>query len=322
MDYHDYTSEYYYFPYDYNDDECRNCTTAEADGHDHHNPLLTLEKSLLVLSLLVGVPANIAIIYRVTKPELRCITSTYILHRAVADLLFFIGDFFKVLGNFIGGWVFGDFMCRVMSGFLQVPVFASAMFLALMNVDLFIVLVRGKTQHKAKRQQVMRGGAAIVWTITFVVAIPVYIYSFLNADTRSCWVIPLMITIQQLSFLEMAIFIFCYVCPLCLCWSCYARYSKAPPTSLTSECCETIVRNKKMMLVLNSTFTVCQSVYWLSRSFPVPFHHSISSLVVFIILHYCLELSLVVSAVSTFYYKTVKKVQPAEPPIALPLVSS
>lgn len=324
MEDHDYNSEDYSYPifdynYNYHYDDCENCTLPEVNIFED-NPPFILELSLLVLSLLVGVPANIGVIYRVLKVDVRSITSTYILHRAVADLMFFIGNFFKVTGFFMAGWPFGDVMCKLVSALLQVPVFASAMFLALMNLDLFLVLKLDETQSKRKRQQVMRGGAASVWIITFVVAIPVYLYSYLHAERhRICWVIPLMTSIQRFTYLEIAILVFCCVCPLCICWITYIRYSKA---FLSSESILGVIqRNKKLMLVLNLIFTVCQNLYWLSRSYQLPFSNSMGAVVMFVILHYCLELSLVLSAAYTFYSKSVKRAEPEEHPVAMALMS-
>ncbi|KAK3864148.1 hypothetical protein Pcinc_030136 [Petrolisthes cinctipes] len=312
-------SDHYDYHYDYG---CLNCTFSEHEYGLADNPLLILEIVLLILGVVVGVPGNIGVFYMVkSKPELRSITTTYILHRAVADSLFFNGDMIKLVNYFMGHWKFGNIVCKIYAALLQVPVFASAMFLVLMNVDLYLMLVRVKNQNnKAKRQQMMRVGAAGVWTITLVSAILVFIYSGLGYPNETCWVLPVMITAQQLSVLEISILLLCYALPLAVSWGFYAQYVKTPSTPLSLEGSEASGRDKKLMLVLNVTFTACQSLYWLTRSL-VPFHFNLGTLVMFVVLHCCLELSLALSVVFTLYYKMLKRGQPENPHIALPLMS-
>ncbi|KAK4325363.1 hypothetical protein Pmani_004077 [Petrolisthes manimaculis] len=313
-------SDHYDYHYDYG---CLNCTFPTHEYSLANDPLLIQEIVLLILGVVVGVPGNIGVFYMVkSKPELRSITTTYILHRAVADSLFFNGDMIKLINYFMRHWKFGEIICKIYAALLQVPVFASTMFLVLMNVDLYLRLVQVKNQNnKAKRQQIMQVGAAGVWTITLVSAILVSIYSGLDDNFETCWVLPVMVTAQQLSVLEISIMLLCYALPLALSWGFYAQYVKASSTPLSSEDSEASGKDKKLMLVLNVTFTVCQSLYWLSRSFLVPFHINMGTLVMFVILHYCLELSLVLSVVFTLYYKMLRRGQPENPHIALPLMS-
>lgn len=82
----------------------------------------------------------------------RTISSTdiYLLHLAVADLLFAVTLPFWAV-DAISGWVFGDAMCKIISMLQEVNFYSAILLLACISIDRYLAIVYSAQTHKQKR---------------------------------------------------------------------------------------------------------------------------------------------------------------------------
>lgn len=108
-----------------------------------------------------------------TMKKSRTSTDIYLMHLAIADFLFCLTlPFYAAYGHF--GWVFGDFLCKLLSGFQEVSVYSGVFLLACISVDRYFAIVRA-TRRLSSRHMLVKVICGIVWLVAGVLSLPVAI---------------------------------------------------------------------------------------------------------------------------------------------------
>lgn len=102
-------------------------------------------------------------------------TDIYLAHLALADLLFGFTMLFWAL-DIHYGWLFGNGMCKFLSGLREASEYSSVFLLACISVDRHIAIVKA-TQAKLPRRLVVKVACAMVWLVAVMLAIPTVIQS-------------------------------------------------------------------------------------------------------------------------------------------------
>ncbi|XP_015460316.1 somatostatin receptor type 5 isoform X2 [Astyanax mexicanus] len=147
--------------------------------------MLTAIISLTVF--IVGLVGNTLAIYVVLRyAKMKTVTNIYILNLAVADELYILGLPFLTTQNVLSYWPFGSFLCRVLMTADSLNQFTSIFCLTVMSIDRYLAVVHPIRSTRWRRPRVAKVVSAAVWAISFVVILPVVIFSDVQDTFFSC----------------------------------------------------------------------------------------------------------------------------------------
>ncbi|XP_072117190.1 C-X-C chemokine receptor type 2-like [Mobula birostris] len=99
-------------------------------------------------------------------------TDIYLLHLAMADLLFAVSLPFWAV-DAVYGWVFGDAMCKIVIMFHEVNFYSGILFLACISVDRYLAIVHSAQPHWQKRPLLIKLVCAVVWVLSILLSLPI-----------------------------------------------------------------------------------------------------------------------------------------------------
>ncbi|XP_010872309.2 somatostatin receptor type 5 isoform X1 [Esox lucius] len=136
---------------------------------------------------MVGLLGNTLAIYVVLRyAKMKTVTNMYILNLALADELYILGLPFLTTQNVLSYWPFGEFMCRVVMTADSINQFTSTFCLTMMSIDRYLAVVHPIRSAKWRRPKVAKIINGMVWAVSFVVVLPVTIYSDVQDRFNSC----------------------------------------------------------------------------------------------------------------------------------------
>ncbi|XP_068688199.1 neuropeptide FF receptor 2-like [Montipora foliosa] len=147
----------------------------------------TPEKAVIVLAnaliFCLAIPANsIVIIVISTVQNVRTPTSTFLLNLCVADIviaLLYI-PFITVDLYMVGHWVFGDFMCKLVSFAFYLATYSSILILTALSVERYISVCLSRRMRLTTKRAFIT--TLSLWMVTACFALPLFIgrESYLN----------------------------------------------------------------------------------------------------------------------------------------------
>ncbi|XP_053550419.1 somatostatin receptor type 5 [Bombina bombina] len=142
---------------------------------------------IYLLVCAIGLSGNTLVIYVVLRyAKMKTVTNIYILNLAVADVLFMLGLPFIATQNAISYWPFGSFLCRLVMTVDGINQFTSIFCLTVMSIDRYLAVVHPIKSTKWRRPRVAKLISATVWTVSFLVVLPVIIFSDVQKDLHTC----------------------------------------------------------------------------------------------------------------------------------------
>ncbi|XP_039541159.1 somatostatin receptor type 5 isoform X1 [Pimephales promelas] len=136
---------------------------------------------------IVGLTGNTLAIYVVLRyAKMKTVTNIYILNLAVADELYILGLPFLTTQNVLSYWPFGSFLCRVVMTADSLNQFTSIFCLTVMSIDRYLAVVHPIRSTRWRRPRVAKAVSAAVWAFSFVVVLPVVIFSDVQDMFNSC----------------------------------------------------------------------------------------------------------------------------------------
>ncbi|XP_078408856.1 C-X-C chemokine receptor type 2-like [Cetorhinus maximus] len=156
----------------------------------------------------------------------RTISSTdiYLLHLAVADLLFAVTlPFWAVDATY--GWVFGDVMCKIISILKEVNFYSGILLLACISIDRYLSIVYSIRTHNQKRPFLIKLHCVAVWVVAIVLSLPILYkgeyhvpgmnrmvcYELLDGESAETWRTITRFLRHFIGFLiPLAVMTFCY----------------------------------------------------------------------------------------------------------------
>lgn len=127
-----------------------------------------------IIVFVLSMVGNSVVVYVVCYMKRgRASTDIYLMHLAVADLLFcFTLPFWAV--KIHSGWVFGNFMCKLLSGFQEASVYSGVFLLVCISVDRHFAIVRA-TRVLPSHHLLVKVVCSVVWLVAGVLSLPVAI---------------------------------------------------------------------------------------------------------------------------------------------------
>lgn len=101
----------------------------------------------------------------------RASTDIYLMNLALADILFCLTlPFWAVYVH--SGWVFGNFMCKLLSGIQESSVYSGVFLLACISVDRYFAIVRA-TRAPTSHHRLVKLVCSAVWLVAGALSLPV-----------------------------------------------------------------------------------------------------------------------------------------------------
>ncbi|XP_029445518.1 C-C chemokine receptor type 4-like [Rhinatrema bivittatum] len=108
--------------------------------------------------------------------NMRNATTVFILNLACSDLVFTVSlPFWAVYHS--SEWIFGDALCKVLSGAFFIGFYSSIMFLTVMAIDRFLAVVYATTVPRARKAHYAIVTSITIWSFSVVIAIPEFLFS-------------------------------------------------------------------------------------------------------------------------------------------------
>ncbi|XP_032368849.1 C-X-C chemokine receptor type 1 [Etheostoma spectabile] len=176
---------------------------------------------VFVLSLL----GNSVVVYVVCcMKKGRASTDIYLMHLAMADLVFCLTLPFWAV-NAHSGWIFGNFLCKLLSGFQEASVYSGVFLLVCISVDRHFAIVRA-TRVLTSHHLLVKVVCSVVWLVAGALSLPVAIqresmhaedlgrticYENLTGESSDRWRVGLRVMRHSVGFfLPLVVMAVCY----------------------------------------------------------------------------------------------------------------
>lgn len=182
-------SAYYYeqnaTDYYYNDINYSNVISNWCDMSDVSRLSATFTSILYSLIFLLSMFGNSLVLWIITKYEnLTSLTNLFIMNLCITDLAFSCTLPFLIVYSYYG-WIFGDFLCKVVSAIFSISYYGGVIFLTIMTILRYLAVV---DPLSTLRTPTRNGGALVslaIWTSSTLVVIPEVIYTRVTPDSDS-----------------------------------------------------------------------------------------------------------------------------------------
>lgn len=145
---------------------------------------------IYTIVFVVGLMGNMLVIYVVIRyTKMKTVTNIYILNLALADEIYILGIPFLFTNNVLSYWPYGDFFCKVCMTADTMSQFASTFCLTVMSIDRYLAVVHPIRSTRWRKPQVAKVLSSMMWVVSFLVVLPVTIYSNVQKDPDTCNVI-------------------------------------------------------------------------------------------------------------------------------------
>ncbi|XP_005383513.1 PREDICTED: C-C chemokine receptor type 1-like [Chinchilla lanigera] len=152
--------------YDYGDSTPCHKDAVRAFGSQLLPPLYSLV-------FIIGVVGNILVVLVLMKyKRLRSMTSIYLLNLALSDLLFLFTLPFWIDYKVRDTWIFGDGMCKLLSGLYYMGLYGEIFFIILLTIDRYLAIVHAMFAIQARTVTFGIITSVITWALAILASIP------------------------------------------------------------------------------------------------------------------------------------------------------
>ncbi|XP_036985826.2 C-C chemokine receptor type 1 [Artibeus jamaicensis] len=128
---------------------------------------------LYSLVFVVGLVGNILVVLVLMQyKRLKSMTSIYLLNLAFSDLLFLFTLPFWIDYSLKDNWVFGNGMCKLLSGFYYVGLYSEIFFIILLTIDRYLAIVHAVFALRTRTVTFGIITSSITWVLAILAAIP------------------------------------------------------------------------------------------------------------------------------------------------------
>ncbi|XP_035035518.1 somatostatin receptor type 5 isoform X2 [Hippoglossus stenolepis] len=150
-------------------------------------PFNVVTAVIYTIVFIVGFLGNTLVIYVVVRyAKMKTVTNMYILNLALADELYILGIPFLGTNSVLSYWPYGDFFCKVCMTADAMSQFSSTFCLTVMSIDRYLAVVYPIRSSKWRKPQVAKVFNGMVWVVSFLIVLPVTIYSDVQDNFYTC----------------------------------------------------------------------------------------------------------------------------------------
>ncbi|KFO33258.1 Putative C-C chemokine receptor type 3 [Fukomys damarensis] len=117
-------------------------------------------------------------------------TNIYLLNLAISDLLLLLTLPFWIHYVVWKTWVFGHFMCKLISGFYYVGLYSEIFFIILLTVDRYLAIVHAVFALRARTVTFGVITSVITWGLAGLAALPEFIFHRIQGDLEELFCSP------------------------------------------------------------------------------------------------------------------------------------
>ncbi|GCC34726.1 somatostatin receptor type 5-like [Chiloscyllium punctatum] len=170
----------------------------------------------------IGLSGNTLVIHVILcYAKMESVTNLYILNLAIADELFMVGLPFLAIQNALSYWPFGSLVCRLVMTVDGINQFTSIFCLTVMSIDRYLAVVHPVKSIKWRKPHVAKVINAMVWAVSFVVVLPVVIFSDVKTGMHTCninWPEPIIVWSTAFIIYTATLGFFGPLLVICLCY--------------------------------------------------------------------------------------------------------
>ncbi|XP_023371705.1 atypical chemokine receptor 2 isoform X2 [Otolemur garnettii] len=116
----------------------------------------------------------------------RQMAEVYLLNLAISNLLFVVTLPFWGI-SVAWHWVFGSFLCKMVSTLYTINFYSGIFFISCMNLDKYLEIVHAQPHHRLRTRAKSLLLAAIVWALALAVSIPDMVLVQMHENPRGMW---------------------------------------------------------------------------------------------------------------------------------------
>ncbi|XP_071397090.1 C-X-C chemokine receptor type 5 [Centroberyx affinis] len=179
------------------------------------------------LAFLLGLVGNgLMLTVLLTRRGPLRITEIYLLHLALADLLL-VFTFPFTVAETVTGWVFGEFLCKLVGLLQHLNILSGSLLLACIGFDRYLAIVHAVPSMQSRRPRTVHLTCMLLWLLCLGLSAPnsVFLNVIENPAKESqltCsfsyhhglhshnWVLASRLTVVLSFFLSLAVMIYCY----------------------------------------------------------------------------------------------------------------
>ena len=153
-------------------------------------PLRYIALVLYLLTFFFGIIGNsLTLIVILKNKRMKTVATCFILNLAMADDLFMLSLPFMAYNTFTKDWIFGAFLCKVMSALYGVNLYASIFTMVLMSFDRYLAIVHPLRSIRYRTVKNAVIVCILVWVLCCVIMLPYWLYARTGVSrrgTRTC----------------------------------------------------------------------------------------------------------------------------------------
>ncbi|XP_023556525.1 C-C chemokine receptor type 2 isoform X2 [Octodon degus] len=132
---------------------------------------------LYALVVIFGSVGNILVILiLVTCKRLKSMTDIYLLNLAVSDMLLLLTLPFWAHYSAAHSWVFGDAVCKLLTGLYHIGYFGGVLFIILLTIDRYLAIVHAVFALKARTVTFSVVTSGVTWLVAVFASLPGIIF--------------------------------------------------------------------------------------------------------------------------------------------------
>ncbi|NXG10904.1 CCR2 protein, partial [Sakesphorus luctuosus] len=157
-------------PFDYEDSE-------PCMGTEEKHFAAKLLPPLYSLVVIFGLTGNMLVVLILVKyKKLKSMTDIYLLNLAISDLLFvFSLPFWAYYA--VHDWIFGDALCRILSGVYLLGFYSGIFFIILLTLDRYLAIVHAVFALRARTVTYGILTSAVTWAVAVFASIPAFLFN-------------------------------------------------------------------------------------------------------------------------------------------------
>uniref|UniRef100_A0A8C4NFZ6 G-protein coupled receptors family 1 profile domain-containing protein n=1 Tax=Eptatretus burgeri TaxID=7764 RepID=A0A8C4NFZ6_EPTBU len=140
-----------------------------------------------LLVFVLGFLGNILVIIVLTRYRISMVSSDiYMIHLALADLLFVLTLPFWASYNKSSQWCFGNSGCKLIYSLMSINFYSSIFLLCSISLDRYLAIVHAIKLHSCRKTSIIQIICATVWMLSLLLSLPDIIYSqMLKLENRT-----------------------------------------------------------------------------------------------------------------------------------------
>ncbi|XP_075696942.1 C-X-C chemokine receptor type 5 [Rhinoderma darwinii] len=162
-----------YLPKNYNDYTCENSFSDYLQGDEKCPKVYEVVIPILYsLVFVVGTVGNSLVLYILMRNHRsRSSTDNFLLHLAIADLLMLITFPFAITEAMVG-WIFGDYLCKVVGAISILNFYCSSLLLGFISIDRYLSIIYAIRTFRKHSIKAVHFSCIIVWIFCFLLSLP------------------------------------------------------------------------------------------------------------------------------------------------------